>query len=104
MTLPGEALIEAGITPEHPGEFFADRFLRSCDRSVRQAAQAMELEESTLVAFTEQRLSVDRRLAERLARYTQLSPMFWLNMQYASDLALYAPLSPEQAREFRMAD
>jgi plasmid maintenance system antidote protein VapI len=56
MTLPGEALIEAGMTPMHPGEFFDWRFLQSGRFSISQAAAEMDVDESDLQAFTERRI------------------------------------------------
>ena len=90
MPIPGESLVAAGIPPIHPGDVFNDRFIQSRESNLYRAAEVMHVDYHIISTLVERNCSVDRALAQKLGAFTGTSPMFWLNMQYAFDLAQLA--------------
>lgn len=93
QALPGDALMEAGVPLIPVGLYLSDYLLPRLNVSPSQAAAAMDLPSDLFSDLLANRHQIDKRIAQKLYRYTGLSVGFWLNMQKASKRAavLQAP-------------
>lgn len=82
---PGDALVQAGITPVAPGVFLARRILDPQQLQLEDAAKAIGLSKVVLRRLLDQKQPVDNEIAQLLATYTGTTPEFWVRMQAAAD-------------------
>jgi len=74
------------IPPIHPGEVLLEEFLRPWNISQNQLAQHMAITTTRLNDVVRGRRGVTGDTALRLARATNTTPEFWLNLQTLYDL------------------
>ncbi len=74
------------IPPVHPGEVLLEEFLKPWGLSQNQLAQHMGITAARLNEVVRGRRSVTGDTALRLARVTNTTPEFWLNLQAQYDL------------------
>ncbi len=100
---PAEALLQAGVLPMAPGPYFGRYVLAGQKDTPERAAEKMRLPVDDLVAFIDDKLSIDSRLADRLAEYARTSPRFWLSMQDSWDYTK-AKLTPAEMNAYWRVD
>lgn len=84
----GSALLDAGISPPSPGQFFQRRILSAKGHDLATAAYEMDMSVHELEAIVSANVAIDPWLAARMAAYAGVSAQFWLNMQAAYNLGI----------------
>ncbi|OGO34305.1 MAG: addiction module antidote protein, HigA family [Chloroflexi bacterium RBG_16_54_18] len=79
-------MTENKIPPVHPGEVLLEEFLKPLGISQNQFAKAMNISAARLNEIVRGRRGVTADSALRLARATNTTPEFWLNLQTLFDL------------------
>ncbi|MEW5830637.1 MAG: HigA family addiction module antitoxin [Chloroflexota bacterium] len=74
------------IPPVHPGEVLREEFLKPWGLSQNRLAQHMGITTARLNEIVRGRRSITGDTALRLARATNTTPEFWLNLQTLYDL------------------
>src|SRR3990172_467059 len=74
------------IPPIHPGEVLLEEFLKPWGVSQNRLAQHMGIPTSRLNEIVRGRRGITGDTALRLARATQTTPEFWLNLQALYEL------------------
>ncbi|MCL5429434.1 MAG: HigA family addiction module antitoxin [Chloroflexi bacterium] len=74
------------IPPVHPGEVLQEEFLKPWGLSQNKLAQHMNITATRLNEIIRGRRNVTGDTALRLARATNTTPEFWLNLQTLYDL------------------
>jgi len=74
------------IPPVHPGEVILEEFLKPLGMSQNRFAQHMGITTGRLNEIVRGRRSITGDTALRLARVTNTTPDFWLNLQSHYDL------------------
>ena len=74
------------IPPVHPGEVLLEEFLKPWGVSQNRLAQHMEINTNRLNEIVRGRRGITGDTALRLARATNTTPEFWLNLQALYDL------------------
>lgn len=78
--------MESKIPPVHPGEVLLEEFLKPWNLSQNQLAQHMGITTTRLNEIVRGRRRITGDTALRLARATNTTPEFWLNLQSLYDL------------------
>ena len=78
--------MESKIPPVHPGEVLLEEFLKPWNLSQNQLAQHMGITTTRLNEIVRGRRRITGDTALRLARATNTTPEFWLNLQSRYDL------------------
>lgn len=78
--------MESKIPPVHPGEVLLEEFLKPWNLSQNQLAQHMGVTTTRLNEIVRSRRRITGDTALRLARATNTTPEFWLNLQSLYDL------------------
>jgi len=74
------------IDPVHPGEVILEEFLKPIGVSQNRLAKAMNITATRLNEIIRGRRGITGDTALRLARATDTTPEFWLNLQALYDL------------------
>jgi addiction module HigA family antidote len=74
------------IKPVHPGEVLLEEFLKPWGMSQNQMAGLMGIHPSRVNEIVRARRGITGDTALRLARVTNTTPEFWLNLQALYDL------------------
>ena len=74
------------IAPVHPGEVLLEEFLRPLGISQNQLAKHLSVNVSRVNDIVRARRGITGNTALRLARATNTTPEFWLNLQALYDL------------------
>lgn len=74
------------ITPVHPGEVILEEFLKPAGISQNRLAKAMNITTTRLNEIIRGRRGITGDTALRLARATNTTPEFWLNLQALYEL------------------
>jgi addiction module HigA family antidote len=74
------------IPPVHPGEVLLEEFLKPWQVSQNRLAQHMSITTTRLNEIVRGRRGITGDTALRLARVTNTTPEFWLNLQALYDL------------------
>jgi antitoxin HigA-1 len=79
--------------PIHPGEILREEFLAPLDLPARALAAALQVPAPYINDVVREKCSVTPDIAQRLARYFDTAPQFWMNLQasYDSKLARCKP-------------
>jgi antitoxin HigA-1 len=72
--------------PTHPGEMLKEEFLDPMGITQRQLADAIGVPYQRINEIINGRRGITPSTALRLAKYFQVSPEFWLNLQIRLDL------------------
>jgi addiction module HigA family antidote len=77
------------IQPPHPGEILNEEFLKPYNLSQYRVSKDINVPPRRIneIVFGIRSITVDT--AMRLAKYFQMSPHFWLNLQNKYDLEIY---------------
>lgn len=76
------------LRPVHPGEILREDFLVPLGLSMNRLALELRVPVTRIADIVHQRRGITPQTALRLAYYFRTTPMFWLNLQAAYDLAL----------------
>ena len=79
-------MAEIKIPPVHPGEVLLEEFLKPWGLSQNRLAQHMGITTARLNEIVRGKRGVTGDTALRLARATNTTPEFWLNLQALYDL------------------
>jgi len=74
--------------PIHPGEILREGFLASPDLSTRTLAIALQVPASFIKDLVREKRNITPDIAQRLARYFDTTPQFWINLQVSYDSKL----------------
>ncbi len=80
------ARIPTHRAPTHPGEILAEEFLTPMHITQRELADAIHVPYQRVNELVNQKRGVTPSTALRLARFFDVSPDFWLNLQMKWDL------------------
>ena len=69
------------LTPITPGETLSEDFLKPLKMNAHQLALALRVPANRITAILEGRRAISGDTALRLARYFDMSPKFWINLQ-----------------------
>ena len=72
--------------PTHPGEMLLEEFLTPMEITQRELANAIHVPYQRVNELVNQKRGVTPSTALRLARFFNVSPDFWLNLQVRWDL------------------
>lgn len=78
--------IPTSRAPTHPGEMLIEEFLIPMEITQRQLADAIHVPYQRVNELVNQKRGVTPSTALRLARFFNVSPDFWLNLQVRWDL------------------
>lgn len=73
-------------SPTHPGEMLLDEFLNPMGLTQRQLADAIHVPYQRINDIVNGRRSVSQSTALRLAKFFNMSPEFWMNLQLRWDM------------------
>ncbi|HKG85424.1 MAG TPA: HigA family addiction module antitoxin [Beijerinckiaceae bacterium] len=74
--------VEPGkLLPIHPGEFLREDFLVPLDMTPETLAKACGAAPDVIAAIVREEAPISGEIALRLARYFNMSPEFWMNVQ-----------------------
>jgi addiction module HigA family antidote len=73
-------------TPTHPGEMLVKEFLQPMHITQQQLADAIRVPYQRINELANQKRGITPSTALRLARFFDVSPGFWLNLQARWDL------------------
>lgn len=72
--------------PTHPGEMLLEEFLLPLDINQRELADAIQVPYQRVNELVNGRRGITPSTALRLARYFDMTPDFWMNLQLRWDL------------------
>ena len=72
--------------PTHPGEMLREEFLEPMNISQRDLANAIHVPYQRINELVNKKRGVTPSTALRLAKFFEMSPDFWLNLQIRCDL------------------
>ena len=73
-------------SPTHPGEMLLEEFLNPMGLTQRQLADAIHVPYQRINDIVNGRRSVSPSTALRLAKFFNISPEFWMNLQLRWDM------------------
>ena len=73
-------------SPTHPGEMLLEEFLNPMGLTQRQLANAIHVPYQRINDIVNGRRSVSPSTALRLAKFFNMSPEFWMNLQLRWDM------------------
>ncbi len=74
------------LPPVHPGEILRDEFLEPMGLSAGALARLLNVPRTRIERLVAEQTSLTPDTALRLARYFDMSPQFWMNLQTSFDL------------------
>ena len=72
--------------PTHPGEMLLEEFLKPLELTQRDLADAIHVPDRRVNEIINQRRGITPSTALRFAKFFDMSPDFWLNLQLRWDL------------------
>ncbi len=84
------------LPPVHPGEILRDEFLQPMDLSAGALAKQLNVPRTRIERLVAQQSAVTPDTALRLARFFDMSPQFWMNLQTSYDLKVEAVAKAEE--------
>ncbi len=88
-------------TPTHPGEMLLEEFLKPMHLTQRELAEAIGVPYQRVNEIVNQRRGITPSTALRLAKYFNVSPDFWLNIQMRWDLYWAQQTEAEQLQRIQ---
>jgi antitoxin HigA-1 len=85
----------------HPGEVLREEFMMPLQLSANALALALRVPATRISEITHERRGITADTALRLARYFDMTPEFWMNLQLRYDLELAEDSSADAIREIR---
>ena len=77
---------ESNLTAITPGEILLEDFLKPLNMNAHQLALALRVPANRIAAIIEGRRAISVDTALRLARYFEMTPRFWFNLQAQYEL------------------
>ena len=74
------------LPPIHPGEILRDEFLEPMGLSAGALARLLNVPRTRIERLVAEQTSLTPDTALRLARYFDMPPQFWMNLQTSFDL------------------
>ena len=74
--------------PVHPGEVLREEYLVPMSLSAGTLAKALDVPRTRIERLRDERTGVTADTALRLSAYLGTTPLFWMNLQAAYDLAV----------------
>ncbi|MCL6706130.1 HigA family addiction module antitoxin [Pseudomonas sp. R2.Fl] len=74
------------LPPVHPGEILRDEFLVPMGLSAGALARKLNVPRTRIERLAAEQTAMTPDTALRLARYFDMSPQFWMNLQTSYDL------------------
>jgi addiction module HigA family antidote len=88
--------------PIHPGEILLEEFLRPLELTQYRLAKDISVPQRRISEIVQGKRAISADTALRLARYFDIEPEFWMNLQARHDLRLaQALLGPRLKSEVR---
>lgn len=84
------------LPPVHPGEILRDEFLTPMDMSAGALAKTLNVPRTRIERLVAEQTAVTPDTALRLARFFDMSPQFWMNLQTSYDLKVEAAAKAEE--------
>ncbi|CAH0339728.1 HigA family addiction module antitoxin [Rhizobium sp. CECT 9324] len=84
------------LPPVHPGEILRDEFLQPMDLSAGSLAKQLNVPRTRIERLVAEQSAVTPDTALRLARFFDMSPQFWMNLQTSYDLKVEAVAKAEE--------
>lgn len=84
------------LPPVHPGEILRDEFLQPMDLSAGALAKQLNVPRTRIERLVAEQSAVTPDTALRLARFFDMSPQFWMNLQTSYDLKVEAVAKAEE--------
>jgi antitoxin HigA-1 len=84
------------LPPVHPGEILRDEFLEPLDLSAGALARQLNVPRTRIERLVAEQTSLTPDTALRLARYFDMSPQFWMNLQTSYDLKTEAAAKADE--------
>lgn len=78
------------LPPVHPGEILRDEFLQPMELSAGALAKQLNVPRTRIERLVAEQSAVTPDTALRLARFFDMSPQFWMNLQTSYDLKVEA--------------
>jgi addiction module HigA family antidote len=72
--------------PTHPGEMLREEFLAPMQIDEQELAKSLHVPPERIKEIISERKSINPSIALRLAKYFDMSPDFWMNLQLRWDL------------------
>ena len=82
------AILKNGMRPIHPGEILREEFLIPMNLTAHALALALHVPAPRINDITRERRGVTADTAIRLARFFNMSPEFWMELQAGYEMAL----------------
>lgn len=79
-------LSQPPLPPIHPGVHLLEDFMKPLEMSANALAQALRVPTNRITAIVNGDRGITADTALRLARYFDMSPEFWLNLQKSYEL------------------
>lgn len=80
----------AALPPVHPGEILRDEFLVPMGLSAGSLAKKLNVPRTRIERIAAEQSALTPDTALRLARFFDMSPQFWMNLQTSYDLKIEA--------------
>lgn len=88
--------------PIHPGEILLEEFLRPLELTQYRLAKDISVPQRRISEIVQGKRAISADTALRLARYFDIEPEFWMNLQARHDLRVaQAALGPRLKSEVR---
>lgn len=88
--------------PIHPGEILLEEFLRPLELTQYRLAKDISVPQRRISEIVQGKRAISADTALRLARYFDIEPEFWMNLQARHDLRVaQAQLGPRLKAEVR---
>ncbi len=84
------------LPPVHPGEILRDEFLEPMGLSAGALARLLNVPRTRIERLVSGQTSLTSDTALRLARYFDMSPQFWMNLQTSYDLKMQASAKADE--------
>jgi addiction module HigA family antidote len=85
--------------PVHPGEMLREEFMKPLGLSINGLALELHVPATRISEIVNERRGITADTALRLARYFEMSPDFWMNVQKDYELILTRQKSSHSARQ-----
>ena len=86
------------LPPIHPGEILLEEFMKPLELSQNALARHLGVDPRTVNQIVNGKRAITAIMALRLARYFQMTPGFWMNLQARYDLETAKDAAEKQIR------
>ena len=79
-------MVRSGMRPVHPGEVLREEYLEPLGMSANALSRALRVSAPRINDIVLERRGITADTAMRLARFFDMTPNFWMNLQAEYDL------------------